>query len=296
VYVSLTGPRRRRIAAQLEIVEPTRTFAPLIAAADWVYNSGRDVEARHTLFVYELAREWPDDMPFSIGFAERATDALEAAKTAFRTHVRDASKETLKSLQELRKALADDVARVVTQTRELSGIMWRDLLVVVAAVLGRFTLFSTPGPTEARFADGLLLGLALYLLFSIAMTVFSNARFMSIFRDTQEQWKTKLYGFVDPKDFTTLATVPLGRAESVYRCTRNAAIVAYGLTIICLLALAILPSSPPTGNHTGGNASALPPPPQKNSPPTVSPLESKRPQLTPKSNASDNSTASKTKP
>lgn len=241
VRVTLTGPRRRKLAAALEAIDLDRDMAPVTEAADWIYNSGRDAETRHTLFIYELAREWPGETPFAEGFAERAAGALDAARTAFRMHVRDASKETLKSLQDLRKTLADDVTRVVTQTRELSGTLWRDLLVVVAAVLGRFTLLSTPGAGEALFADALLYGLAAYLLFSLMMTLTANARFMKIYRDAQTQWRTKLYGFVDPADFETLAAGPLGKAEATYAAIRNAAIAAYGLTIVAMVALAVLP-------------------------------------------------------
>lgn len=239
------GPRRRKLLAALNSVDLGRDMAWISEGADWVYNSGRDAETRHTLFVYELAREWPGETPFAEGFAERAAGALDAARTAFRMHVRDASKETLKSLQDLRKTLSEDVTRVVTQTRELTGTLWRDLLVVVAAVLGRFTLLSTPEAAEARFADALLYGLAGYLLVSVAMTLTANARFMTIYRDAQSQWRTKLYGFVDPADFETLATGPLGKAEATYRAIRNAAIVAYGLTIIALVVLALLTSAKP---------------------------------------------------
>lgn len=255
-HVTLTGPRRRKLSAALEEFDAERDFKLITEAADWVFNSGRDAETRHTLFVYELAREWPGETPFAKGFAERVAGALEAAKTAFRMHVRDASKETLKSLQELRKTLADDVTRVVTQTRELTGSLWRDLLVVVAAVLGRFTLLATPGSEEA-FADALLYGLAAYLAFSIGMTLFANASFMSIFRNAQTKWQTKLYGFVDPEDFEALATGPLAAAEKVYGRTRIAAIAAYGLAIVGLAALALLtPATPAPRPESANNEAA----------------------------------------
>lgn len=243
IFVTLAGPRKRKLLAELEAVDLDRDMPLVSEAADWVYKSGRDAETRHTLFVYELAREWPDETPFVTGFSDRAAGALEAARTAYRMHIRDASKETLKSLQDLRKTLADDVTRVVTQTRELTSILWRDLLVVFAAILGRFTLLSTPDTREAGFADMLLYGLAVYLFASIGITLTANHRFMTIFREAQAQWRTKLFGFVDPADFATLATGPLGEAEKTYRWIRNAAIAAYGMTIFTLIALAIMPSA-----------------------------------------------------
>jgi hypothetical protein len=89
----------------------------------------------------------------------------------------------------------------------------------------------------------LLYGLAVYLFASIGITLTANHRFMTIFREAQAQWRTKLFGFVDPADFVTLATGPLGEAEKTYRWIRNAAIAAYGMTIFTLIALAIMPSA-----------------------------------------------------
>ncbi|GBQ30282.1 hypothetical protein HLH34_18675 [Gluconacetobacter azotocaptans] len=254
IRVTLTGPRKRKLRAALEMINPNRDFKLVTEVADWVFNSGRDAETRHTLFVYELAREWPGDEPFSNSFADRAPGALEAAKAAFRMHVRDASKETLKSLQELRKTLADDVTRVVGQTRELTGNLWRDLLVVAAAVLGRFTLLATPGKDEAGLADALLYGLAIYLAFSLGMVIFANAQFMALFRKMQSKWQTKLYGFVDPEDFKLLAAEPLTEAENIYKNTRNAAIAAYILTISALIALAVVPVRLAQGTNNSGTA------------------------------------------
>lgn len=254
--VAITGPRKRKLRAALDTVDPERDFKLATEVADWIFNSGRDAETRHTLFVYELAREWPGEEPLASSFADRAPGALEAARTAFRMHVRDASKETLKSLQELRKTLADDVTRVVTQTRELTGTLWRDLLVVVAAVLGRFTLLATPGKGEAAFADMLLYGLAVYLAFSLGMVLYANARFMALFRKVQAKWQVKLYGFVDPDDFKALATEPLSEAEGVYERTRKVAIAAYAITAIALIALAILTPSAPTQPDQGTNKDA----------------------------------------
>jgi hypothetical protein len=236
--IALSGPRRRRLVANLDAASPERDLGPATEAASWIYDSGRDVETRHTLFVYELAREWPTDTPFALGFAARAADALEAAKSAFRMHVREASKDTLKSLQELRKNLADDVARVITQTRDLVATTWRDFLVVVAALLGRMALVASPKPSGPLGAEWLLIGTAAYLTFSIVATVASNGSFMRIAETSRVAWKTKLYGFLDDQDFKKLATDPLSEAARTYRWTRNLACIAYALIIIGLIGTA----------------------------------------------------------
>lgn len=242
IRVSLSGPRRRKLAGGFEQLFASRNLAPANEAAAWVYDSGKDVETRHTLFVYELAREWTEETPFAAGFAERAPGALEAAKSAFRMHVRDASKETLRSLQDLRKNLAEDVGRIVALTREFSATMWRDLLVVMAAMLGRLALVAAPKPDEAQLADWLLYGLLAYLVFSIGITLFANARFMRISRTSRANWQDKLYGFVHPDDLKALAIEPIEAAERTYRWAQRAAIAAYLVVIVALVALAMQPA------------------------------------------------------
>ncbi|WP_225771154.1 hypothetical protein [Inquilinus sp. Marseille-Q2685] len=238
--IALSGPRRRRLIADFDAVLPERDLGPAMEAASWIYDSGRDVETRHTLFTYELAREWPADTPFALGFAARVPDALEAAKSAFRMHVREASKETLKSLQDLRKSLSEDVARMVTQTRELVATTWRDFLVVVAALLGRMALVSSSKSSELDAAEWLLIGTAIYLTFSIIITIASNASFMRLARESRAEWKTKLYGFLDEKDFKKLAADPLDKAERIYRRARNVACCAYVILIVGLIVMAIV--------------------------------------------------------
>jgi hypothetical protein len=239
--VSLSGPRKRRLTGGFDNTLPDRDLGPATDAVSWVYDSGRDVETRHTLFIYELAREWPGETPFVEEFATRAPSALEAAKSAFRMHVRESSKDTLKALQDLRKNLADDVARVVAQTRELVSTTWRDFLVAVTALFGRIALVSSSKPSAPLATEWLLIGAAIFLAFSIITTVLSNASFMSIDDTSRKAWKTKLYGFLDDADFNILATDPLSAAKRTYRCTRATVCVAYVVLIGVLVYVARQP-------------------------------------------------------
>ena len=106
------------------------------------------------------------------------------------------------------------------------------------------------------FADALLYGLVVYLVFSLGMVIYANSRFMALFRKAQGSWQTKLYGFVDPQDFQSLATTPLKEAETVYIRTRRAAVTAYALTIIALVMLAILTPAPPRTASTNPDPQA----------------------------------------
>ena len=226
--VVLAGPRTRRIPVGLAVLPAVEMFSTVTECARWVFASGRDVEVRHTLFTYELAREWPDTETLASGFLTKAPRALDAAKTAFHAHIRETSKDTLKALGDLRKTLSEEVTKVVQQTRDLLSGMWRDFAFAATALAARIALLLAEKPaTSSSAAKGLIFGTAIFLAFSIYMTLRSNAKFMSIATDSRRSWRDKLYGFLPEDDLKKLADDPLRHSESEYMVTRRWVIGAY---------------------------------------------------------------------
>lgn len=261
-HISLNGPRTRRLISESTAPLDATAFAAVTEAARWVYASGRDVEVRHILFTYEAAREWPEEISWGSGFATRAPRALDAARTSFHAHIRETSKDTLKSLADLRKALSEEVATVVTQTRELLSIMWRDFFLAATALLGRIALLAA----DKYAADGtavqvLMLGAAAFLIFSLYLTLQSNSKFMAIAEAARLDWRSKLYGFLPAEDLRTLADVPLKQAESAYRSVKKLVVTAYVVVLVTLLAGSLAPFAslslvnPPVANSASSPTS-----------------------------------------
>nr|WP_316642659.1 hypothetical protein [uncultured Roseateles sp.] len=226
--VVLAGPRTRRIPAGLAALSAAEIFSAVTECARWVFASGRDVEVRHTLFTYELAREWPDTETLANGFLAKAPRALDSAKTAFHAHIRETSKDTLKALGDLRKTLSEEVTKVVQQTRDLLSGMWRDFAFAATALAARIALLLAEKPAASSSAvKGLIFGTAIFLAFSLYMTLRSNAKFMLIAADSRKSWRDKLYGFLPEDDLKKLADDPLRHSESEYMVTRRWVIGAY---------------------------------------------------------------------
>ncbi|WP_194945482.1 hypothetical protein [Limnohabitans sp. DM1] len=234
--VVITGTRPRKIESNLNSPYSAELFTAATEAARWVYASGRDVDTRFALFTYELSREWPDALNFKDGFAARGVLSLEAAKTAFRAHVQETSKDTLKSLGDLRKTLSEEVTKVVAQTRDLLGTMWRDFMIAATVFLGRIVLLgsdkplSNPGPLRA-----LLSGAVIFLVLSLFLSLRTNAKFMSISSASLSEWRRKLYGFMNDDDFNKLANVPLEESTREYKRVVRWVAAAYVVVIACLL-------------------------------------------------------------
>jgi len=272
--VQLSGPRRRRIVSGLNGSVNADVFEPATEAARWVYASGREIETRHTLLTYELARDWPDEIEFANGFATRAPRALDAAKISFQSYIREISKDTLKSLSDLRKTLSEEVAKVSAQTRDLLSTMWRDFVVAVTAVIGRIALLLADKPAaDSIFARGMLWATALFIGSSLSLTIYSNWRFMKVAETNRTAWRTKLYGFLPTSDLEGLWDNPIKESIAAYRNARSWIIVLYAFLVAVLVA-ASLPSlhHDATVQRPGNATTARPTPsPTATIPPTPRP-------------------------
>lgn len=235
-FVVITGTRPRKIVCNLHAPYSEELFVAVTEAARWVYASGRDVDTRFALFTYELSREWPDALGLQDGFGSRGGHALEAAKTAFQAHVQETSKDTLKSLGDLRKTLSEEVTKVVSQTRDLLGTMWRDFMVAATVYLGRVVLLgsdkplSDPAPLRAS-----LFGAAVFLIFSLVISWRTNRRFMRIAEDSRGEWRKRLYGFMSEDDFKKLCVDPLDASTRAYTHVARWVTIAYVAVVFGLV-------------------------------------------------------------
>ena len=238
--VSLTGPRIKQMpvgefsrdSSELELFEIFQK------SAEWVYGNPREIEVRHTLFTNELAREWPENEPFFAQLATRLPRALDAATTAYRAHIREGSKDTLKSLSDLRKTLSEEVSKVSAQTRDLISSLWKDFAIAVTALLSKVALIvaDKKAAADSTAMKAILMGTAVFIVSNLYITLRANERFLRISRQSRNAWKTKLYGFLASEDLDALANTPLNDSEVAYRNAKRLIIALYLAIILSLVA------------------------------------------------------------
>lgn len=213
--------------------ETVESFAALQEAARWLFAEGRDVELRHTLLAGELAREWRDEQPFAAGLPGRLPVALESAGLAYRAHVQQGSRETIKSLSDLRKTLAEEIGKVTQQTRDLTSGLWRDVAVAIVAVAFRLSMDATKTTATPVYSIVLLL-VAAYIVVSQVIAVHSSRAFLKVSADARANWRHKGYAYLSDAEFDALAGTPLAESRRIYdrvETTANwvAGLVAAGL-------------------------------------------------------------------
>lgn len=233
--VTLFGQPPRKIIFG-EFNKLTDSMASLQDAAKWVYLDGKDIEIRHTFLSGELARAWETRGSFCEELELRLPGALESAHLIYKAHLRSGSKETLKALADLRKALTDEVQKFLQQTRDLSSTVWRDVAIALGVLAVRITMGNTKSDIvpHGNFA-AIYFAVALYIGISYSITVATNTKFINIMNASREHWRKKLYAFLDDDDYRELADAPLKNASDAYAKAQNRTTWVVGVVIVALL-------------------------------------------------------------
>lgn len=220
----------RSVFADVDLSKPqARLFDIVTEAVRWVYDQRRDTETKFHLLNNHLALYWPENAKWPMGLAGVLDQALASAREAFAFHLQDDSKEALRSLGDLRKALQDEVARSQTATRDLLSALWRDAAIAGAA----FALRSaTTNSSVVKIAS---LGAAALLFASLLTTVLSNWRFDVLAKQVRAQWRQRLYAFMSDNQWVELVTRPVSRARWVYRASIVPVMAVYVVLIGALL-------------------------------------------------------------
>ncbi|MBZ9996238.1 hypothetical protein [Mesorhizobium sp. BH1-1-4] len=220
----------RSAFADVDLSKPqSQLFDVVTEAVRWVYDQRRDTETKFHLLNNHLALYWPDSAKWPIGLRGILDHALASAREAFAFHLQDDSKEAIKSLGDLRKALQDEVARSQIATRDLLSALWRDAAIAGAA----FALRSAT--TNSSAVNIASLGAAALLFASLLTTVLSNWRFDVLAKQVRAQWRQRLYAFMSDKQWAELVTRPISRARWVYRVSIVPVLAVYVVLIGALL-------------------------------------------------------------
>ncbi|MGR4891025.1 hypothetical protein ACIPPQ_08350 [Sphingopyxis sp. LARHCG72] len=214
-------------------VNATQSVAPmfdaLTDAVRWIYDQRRDTETKFHLLNNHLALYWRDGDVWPLGLAEVLQNSLASAREAFAFHLQEDSKEAIKSLGDLRKALQDEVSRTQTATRDLLTALWRD-----AAIAGAAFALRT-ATANATMVNLIALSAAALLFASLVTTVLSNWRFDVLARGVREQWRKRLYAFMSAAQWNELVVQPISKARWVYRLSVVPVAAVYVALILALL-------------------------------------------------------------
>jgi len=217
----------------LDDAQADALFDRLTAGATWVFVEGhRDTDTRHLLLANEWARTFRKEKLLEVG-----DGALDSAKGAYSAYVKAGSKETLKAIADLRKAVVDETQKVSQRAQDLAGAMWKDLAVASAPFVTKI-LADSAKISNLDVAGGMALVAAAFLVFSFFMMVSINRRYFARQDEGRKVWSATLSTVLTPSEIEEYSAKPIQRSIEDYKAARLRVGIFYIALVIILLAFA----------------------------------------------------------
>lgn len=210
-----------------------RGFQALQASAAWVYQHKSSAEQRHALYAAEFARMVSHRDALWDAVSSSGQDILTGARMAYSLSQADLSREAIKAQADLRKSIAEDMAKAADSTRTLATA----IAVAIATGVGLMAARST-STTEPWVLTAIASIVAVYLL----VVAISGWMYISLQKRLREQWRQRFYRFVPEEDYIAMVTKPAQAATLPYHLVGAAAVVIS----FALLFVAVAGSDPAT--------------------------------------------------
>lgn len=232
VWLQAAGPPIYRIRADDAAVPSARSS--LTEAANWVFLSGADVEARHLLFSGELARASRPNQEL-VTTIDRA---VEAAKAAYEAHVQSSSRETLRTLADLRKTVIDETQKVAQRAQDLTATLWRDLAISATPFFLKI-LGDAGKASSVAISATFYFAAAGFIALSFVLQWRINQSFFNSQRASRQRWMQTLYSYISAREREEIAEAPIEQALKNYRETRSVLLIVYLLLVVALIGVGI---------------------------------------------------------
>lgn len=216
-----------------------KDFEVVQEAAAWVFDNSREAEVKHILLSAEIARSGRADGEVLEYFRENLAAALDCARIAYQMAVSEITKDTLKSLTDLRKAVTEETSKATDATRQAIAAISTALTVGLGLIAARLTLQINP------YLISIVMAVAVGYT---VLNVMSGRKFINIQRKLRKDWQPKLYRFLSEAEFEKMVGEPIEQAEGLFykvscRGTAMLGLAALGISIYAFAYSAPAPST-----------------------------------------------------
>ncbi|MGY2440007.1 hypothetical protein [Pseudomonas sp. SDO52101_S400] len=257
-------------AAQIKLND----FKAVQDAAIWVFDNAREAEVKHILLSAEIARSGRADGEALQYFRENLAAALDCGKIAYQMAISEITKDTLKSLGDLRKAVTEETSKATDATRQAIAAISTALTLGLGLIVARLTLQINP----------YLISLVMAVAFGYAtLNVMSGRKFISIQQKLRLDWQSKLYRFLSEVEFKKMVGDPIEQAESFFYKVSCRGLLMLGGASLGIAVFAFVYTTQPVVSAAASKAPiapatvpASPQPPTSEPPPQPKPLPKQR--------------------
>lgn len=224
-----------------------KDFEVVQEAAAWVFDNAREAEVKHILLSAEIARSGRADGEVQEYFRENLAAALDCARIAYQMAVSEITKDTLKSLTDLRKAVTEETSKATDATRQAIAAISTALTVGLGLIAARLTLQINP------YLISIVMAVAVGYT---VLNVMSGRKFINIQRKLRKDWQPKLYRFLSEAEFKKMVGDPIEQAEGLFYKVSCRGIAMLGVAALGISIYAFTYSAPAPSSST----SVVPPP------------------------------------
>lgn len=234
-----SGPPKLKVNGKVDMQLSKELLFQFQRALRWVYETDHQSEIRHGLMGAELSRHSID------GDITPATleAAIEGAKIAYQLSLSDISKDSLKAIADVRKAVTEEINKTADTARQLATAVAGAVFLGLGVVAARVT--SSAPPT-------ILIALSVVLGGYVGAIIFTSAHYMGLQEDLRSDWKQRFFSFLGTEDYRKLVTDPLTAAKKGFVIVSW---IAGGISVAMVIGVIILMMidfGPPTQKNTPG--------------------------------------------
>lgn len=204
------GPPLSRLTPEADLVAALglEGMRAVQRAAAWVFESSVEMRPRHDLFAPEIARTAHSGHGAGSTFRLAAGPALEGATMARAFGLSEVSRDSLKAMTDLRKAVGEEIGKLSETTRSIAAAVAAALFAGIALIAGRLVLDNPPLIVKQAAA---VIGLVLFLY--VAAIIASGWQYVRLQRRLRHEWHTKIYRFMPDSDYQMMVIKPAASAE-----------------------------------------------------------------------------------
>jgi predicted permease len=169
------------------------------------------------------------DIPALVALMRRA---LEGARIAYGFGVSQQSRDALKTLSDLRKAVTDETSRLSDATRAMVAAVTTSAVGNVGLIIARVTLGE-----DAKFVAPAAFAIGIALAIYVGVVVWSAWHFLNIQSDLRRDWRDRLYRFLADDEYQRMVVDPVASAE---RGFKRAAVASGLITLLLLIAVVLV--------------------------------------------------------
>lgn len=243
--LNLTLPEADDGVKQITLVD----FKVVQDAAVWVFDNAREAEVKHILLSAEIARSGRADGEALQYFRENLAAALDCAKIAYQMAISEITKDTLKSLGDLRKAVTEETSKATEATRQAIAAISTALTVGLGLIVARLMLQINP----------YLISLVMAVAFGYTtLNVMSGRKFINIQRQLRQDWQSKLYRFLSAAEYKKMVADPIEQAESFFYTVSCKGLTMLGAAALGIAVFAFVYTIPTTPSTAPAEAPPVP--------------------------------------